>query len=150
MSETHFRKLSDVISELSLPKQPQKFAETQIYQNWKNSAGELVATNTASLVIKKDVLHVVVKAPNWAHVVLNNQHTILKQLHNAGYKQLVDLDIRVSVPKPPKKIQSSAPKVPQRTVNTELRKLFSTFAKNATNPKVKETFLRMSKTNPNE
>ncbi len=151
MTDPNYSKLSKILSDLDLPARPEKFTESKLFRDWTAAAGDNIADSTARVSFDNEVLAVAVTSPTWAHALLNNQTTILKRLRDLGYKDLRQMTIQVTLPasQPTPRVHRAAetprPDSPTRVMTPRLQKLFAEIAQNASNPRTRKTFERLSK-----
>ena len=148
MSDSEYSKLSQVLEEVGLPDRPEKFVDSRIFRDWLQAAGEPIADNTVNLSIDDATISVTVNSPTWAHLLVNNQSTILLRLAESGYEELKEMAIRVNVPTKKKSLQATksvSAEQPKRVIEPRLKNLFAEIAENANNPRTRDAFLRLSK-----
>lgn len=148
MSDSNYSKLSDFLSRAELPNAPESFTETTIFRHWKKAAGQNIADNTAKLQIEGNSLSVTINSPTWAHALINSQTTILSKMNQCGFEDLEEIVIRVAVEgkrNTSRRKKDAAEKPQDQLLPARLSQVFVEIAKNASNPKTKETFLRLSR-----
>ena len=148
MSDSEYSKLSQVLADVGLPDRPEKFVDSRIFRDWLQAAGEPIADNTVNLSIDDATISVTVNSPTWAHLLVNNQSTILLRLAESGYEELKEMAIRVNVPTKKKSLQATksvSAEQPKRVIEPRLKNLFAEIAENANNPRTRDAFLRLSK-----
>ncbi len=148
MSDSQYSKLSKILTDIDIPDAPKRFAESQLFQDFNEAAGEAIAANTLNLSVDGPVLNVSVNSPTWAHELINNQSSILEKLIELDYSNLKELAIRVNVAaakKKPRLRTNLAPQTSERTVNPELKDLFVDIAEKSANSNTRKTFLRLSR-----
>lgn len=150
MDKPGFKKLHTVLADSALFKNPPEFKRATIYRMWRQVVGASIAENTIELTIDNNMLNVAVNSPTWAHELINQQNSILKNLHGCGFENLTEMSVRIRVanvrssPAPQKKYSK-----PQ-TITPQMRELFARLASESADPETKETFMRLSRTSTGE
>ena len=147
MSDHNFQKIADLLKTADVVKPESGFVSSAIFQDWMKSAGSKVADHTLDLKKEGGTLVVLVDSNNWAHAVNHRRETILEHMRSEGHDELSVMSIRIR-PKQLKKAITYAPSPKQprpKRISPELREVFENLARKAKNPKIRRTFLRMSK-----
>lgn len=147
MSGNNFQKIADILKTTDVVKPVPSFVRSALFQAWTSSAGAKVAKHTLNLKKEGVTLVVFVDSNIWAHAVNHRRETILERMRLEGHDELSVMSIRIKLTFSKKAAAYRQPlKQPQpKRISPELRKTFEHLAQKTKSPKIRETFLRMSK-----